>query len=617
MLPRVYSYYCRHSNAVAASLHGGHDRTQSVCAARYNAIMNSSQRGVGLLDAIVGVALMTIIFVGISGVFKLSIELVSNNKARVGALALAQGHMEYIQSLDYDAVGTVGGIPSGSLAQITQETLNGVLYTRRTLVRYIDDPKDGSGIADQNSIVTDAKEIKVELSWVTRGQLRSSSLITRRSPDGIEQLVPGGTLAIEVVDASSTPVQGALVDVVNTSLGIDTQAYSNDSGIVTFLGAPAGTGYQVLVSKSGYSGAQTYTASSTNSSPDPGHLTVALNQTTSATFAIGLLGAHTFMTYEAIQERNWSDTFTDINNLYALGSTTVSAGELVLEGAGSYEPEGYARSVPVSVAYLAQWKSVAFADTRPGGTAIRYYVYADDAGTLIPESDLPGNSSGFTTSPIDLSSLSTTTYTALRVGAVLTTLDSNETPRITEWEVIYDQGPIPLGDIPFTLTGAKTIGTHSGAPVYKYTQSFQTDSGGGLDIANMEFDTHRLVVDGATVGYDIAESCPPLPRSLFAGGSLLTRLYFVPHTTHSLRVDVRAADGSTLSGATVRLYRSGVNTTQETEGCGQTFFSDLAWGTISGGNAYSIDVTAAGYTAQTISNVEVSGASSVSVIMAP
>ncbi|MBP9668731.1 MAG: carboxypeptidase regulatory-like domain-containing protein [Candidatus Pacebacteria bacterium] len=580
--------------------------------------MISSQRGVGLLDSIVGVALMTIIFVGVSGVFKLSIELVSNNKARVGALALAQGHMEYIQSLDYDAVGTLGGIPSGTLSQISQETLNGVVYTRRTLIRYIDDPKDGSGAADQNSIVTDAKEIKVELSWVTRGQLRSSSLITRRSPDGIEQAVPGGTLSIEVVDASSTPVQGALVDIVNASTSVDTQAYSNDDGVVTFLGAPAGTGYRINVSKTGFSSAQTYTASSTNSSPDPGHLTVALNQTTTATFSIGPLGTHTFMTYEAIQQRVWTDTFDDVSKLYATASSTVSGGALLLDGgAGSYEPEGSARAVPVSVAYLSAWKEVEFSDTRPVGTAIRYYIYADDVGTLVPDTDLPGNSAGFTTSPIDLSGLSTTTYSTVRVGAVMTTLDLNETPRITEWEVLYDQGPIPLGNVPFTMIGAKTIGTHSGAPVYKYTANHQSDVGGGLDIPNLEFDTHRLSVDGATFGHDVAESCPPLPRSLFAGGSILTRLYFLPHTTHSLRVDVRTADGVTLADASVRLYRTGVNTTQATGGCGQTFFPDLAWGTISGGNAYSIDIAATGYTPQTITNVEVSGASAVSVIMAP
>ncbi len=593
-------------------MHGTHEDP------RYNASMISSQRGVGLLDSVVGVSLMVIIFVGISGVFKLSIELVSNNKARVGALALAQGHMEYIQSLDYDAVGTTGGIPSGALTQISQETLNGVLYTRRTLIRYIDDPKDGLGVADQNSIPTDAKEVKIELSWVTRGQLRSSSLITRRSPDGIEQLVPGGTLSISVLDASSTPIQGALVDIVNASTSVDTQAYSNDAGIVSFLGAPAGTGYRITVSKSGYSSAQTYNASSTNSSPDPGHLTVALNQTTSATFVIGLVGTHTFMTYEAIQERVWNDTFADVSKLYAVASSTTSGGAVVLEGgAGSYEPEGFIRAVPVSVSYLSAWNDVHFADSKPSGTAIRYYIYADDVGTLVPDADLSGNSSGFTASPIDISSLSTTTYTTVRVGAVLTTLDSDETPRINDWEVRYDQGPIPLGNVPFTMTGAKTIGTHSGAPVYKFIQTYQTDAGGGLDISNLEFDTHRLSIDGATLGHDIAESCPPLPRSLFAGGGLLTRLYFLPHTAHSLRVDVRAADGTTVPNASVRLYRTGVNTTQTTGGCGQTFFSNLAWGTISGGNAYAVDITATGYAPQTITSVEVSGASSVSAIVAP
>ena len=69
---------------------------------------------------------MLLVFVGISGAFQLSIELVSNNKARIGAAALAQEQMEYIRSLSYDSMGVQGGIPAGNVPQTEVIPLNGV-----------------------------------------------------------------------------------------------------------------------------------------------------------------------------------------------------------------------------------------------------------------------------------------------------------------------------------------------------------------------------------------------------------------------------------------------------------------------------------------------------------
>src|SRR3989338_639094 len=110
------------------------------------------ERGATLLDAVVGTALMLVVFVGIFGAFKLTVSAVSNNKARAGAIALANERLEYIRSLSYDSIGTVGGIPAGAIAQSETATLNGISYTRRTFIAYVDDPGDGTGASDSNSI---------------------------------------------------------------------------------------------------------------------------------------------------------------------------------------------------------------------------------------------------------------------------------------------------------------------------------------------------------------------------------------------------------------------------------------------------------------------------------
>lgn len=570
-------------------------------------------RGMGLLDSVVGVALMLLVFTGISGVFKISIEMVTNNKARTGALALAQEQMEYLASLEYAALGTVGGIPQGVVPGIEQMTLNGVSYTRRTLVAYADDPKDGLDTNDENDVIADYKQIKVEVSWFNN-VLRSTTLVTRRSPPGIEQLVPGGILSVSVVNAAAEPVVGARVQVVNISTGVNTERYTDATGSARFIGTPPGVGYEISVSKTGYSSAATYSATPENTSPDPGHLTVADTQTTALTLAIDALASYRLYVYEAIQERVWEDTFVDSQYVYASASTTVSAGALSLsESMGVYEAEGYARAVPVSVAYLSRWKEIEVDDDVPPSTAIRYRVYQDDLGTLVSESDLPGNAYGFSVSPIDLSGLATTTYPTVRVGATLTTLDGGVSPRVLGWRVRYDQGPVPFDTPVVTLTGAKTIGTNAGVPVYKYTETHTGTPGGAVDLLPMEWDTYQTTVDGSVLGFDIAESCAPQSVYVLPGATLETMLYLLPHTPHSLRVDVRDTVGVVVPNATVVLRRVGVNETKETSSCGQVFFEDLSPGTLLDGTAYTLEVSAPGFLPQTISDVTVSGASTYSV----
>lgn len=149
--------------------------------------MGGHSRGVTLIDTVVGTALMLVVFVGIAATFQLSVNVITNNKARSGGIALANERLEYIRSLQYNAVGTVGGTPPGSIAASEQISQNGLSYTRRTIVVYGDDPKDGTGNQDNNHITTDYKAAKVVVSWDVGNGTRSLSLTTRVSPPVVEQ----------------------------------------------------------------------------------------------------------------------------------------------------------------------------------------------------------------------------------------------------------------------------------------------------------------------------------------------------------------------------------------------------------------------------------------------
>lgn len=582
---------------------------------------DSRRRGMTFIEVLFTVGIVLMVFVAIYGVFIVSIEVVSSAKSRAGALALAQERMEQARSVPYTSLGTINGIPSGSLAQSEALTLNQVSYTRRTLVEYVDDPADGTGASDSNGITADYKRIKVEVSWYIRGSLRSVSLVGSVIPIGIESVTGGGTLKIQAFDAFAAPIAGATVHIVNTTgtSTVDVTTFTDASGQVLFPGTPSGAGYQITVSKSGYSTAQTYSATASNPNPNPGHLSIATSQTTSASFSIDRLASLSLWTMKPIETKVWTDTFTDETNLTGIASTTASGGSLILTGgAGSYEAVGAAQSTTLAPAYLYAWKSVSFTLGTPAGTSALVHVYYDTGSglALIPDAVLAGNAAGFATSPIALDSISTSTYPGLALGVAFTTSDSAQTPNLDDWSITYDKGPTPIPNIPVSMYSTKTIGTNSsGQNIYKFSQTPVTDGTGLFATTTLEWGTYSVGVDPST-GYDISEACAPLPLSLSPGADTTLNLLLSPHTTNSLLVSVSdAVTSAQLPGVSVQLTRTGVDTTQTTSACGQTFFSSLASG--SGSTAYSVTLSKAGYQSITITSVSISGQTSISSNLTP
>ena len=137
--------------------------------------MKHSLRGASLLDSVVGSAIFLVIMTGLWGVLRLSIREATESKARLGALMLANEHIEFLHSFGYVSV-SVG-------ATQVQQTLNDIVYTRDTLVQYVDDPKDGLGALDHDATPNDYKKIKVKVSWASHGLTRSVSLVSNVVPE--------------------------------------------------------------------------------------------------------------------------------------------------------------------------------------------------------------------------------------------------------------------------------------------------------------------------------------------------------------------------------------------------------------------------------------------------
>jgi len=549
------------------------------------------------MDVVVGTALVLIIFTALVGLLRSSLVVASLAKTRSIATTVAESQMEYIRSLSYADVGTVGGIPAGAIPQTATTTENGLDFPVRTFIQYVDDPADGLGSADTNGITTDYKRIKVSVSYTVHGTSQTIDLVSNYAPPGLETTTGGGTLKIDVVNASGVGVPGATVHIVNASSSpaIDLSTFSAADGTVFLPGAPTSTEYQVSVSKDGYSSAQTYARDTTNQNPAPGYLTVVADQTTTGTFAIDLLSDLDVRTYSPIATSTFADTFASDGNIAHMSNAAVSGGAIALaSGAGGYALSGTVQSDVQSPTYLAGWGDAMATTSVPSGTSLRFHI-VDASGNLLPDTVLPGNASGFT-SAADLSGISTTTYPSLALSADLGTTATTTTPLLEDWSLSYARGPVPLPDIAFSLTGTKTVGsTGAGLPIYKTALSTTTDST-GVRTLPLEWDAYSLDLDG----YDVVEACSAPPYALSPGVTANASLYLATSTPNMALVSVRDASGP-VAGASVTLSGTGYDETVTTDACGSAYFGSVP------ATSYAITAAKTGYTTFNASGVSISG----------
>ncbi len=550
-----------------------------------------------LIDVLVGSAMVLVIFLALMSFLRASISISNLSKARAGATSLSESQMEYLRGLSYDSLGTIGGIPAGAVPQAQVEKINNISYTVNTYIQYVDSPADGLGVNDTNGITTDYKVAKVSVNYQAGGMAHSSILVSNFSPPSIETTNGGGTLTIHVVNAVGASVPGATVHIADSALtpAINMSAFSNTLGTVSLPGAPVSSDYQIHVTKSGYSSAQTYARDTTNQNPTPGYLTVVKEQITSGTFAIDTLASLTLRTYKPIASHVFFDTFADQSLLSATSSVSVFGGKIALSISAL---SGFARSISVTPTLLHVWKYVQASTSARSGSSVLMHVYTA-GNTLLPDSVLPGNSTGFSTFPIDLTNVSTSTYPTLAIGATLSRTGTSTIPKVFDWSLAYATGPTPIPSVPFTLTGEKTIGsTGTGAPIYK-TSILQTTGSSGQITLPLEWDSYHVGV----TGYDIEDTCPFPPYPIAPGSTNTASLTLVASTTNRLLVNVQDSSGAPVSGATVTLSlaSTGYSKTVSSSACANAYFGGL-----SSSDKYTITIAKSGYTTSTLNNVLVS-----------
>lgn len=553
--------------------------------------------GISLVSVLIGIAIMMTVFITLFSSFNALLKFAERNRLRANAIMLANEHIETIRALPFDSVGTIGGLPPGDIPQNETVVFDGRSYNRRTFIQYIDDPADGTGASD--TLTADYKRVKVEMSYDYAGVTQSFSIVTTVAPKSQESLVGAGVLRINVTNAINNPVWLATVHIVNNlvATSVDITTFTNASGTVSFPGAWSGGGYEVYVSKSGYSGAQTYKASSTNPNPSPSPFNVPENGTMEVFFKIDLFSTLNIKTRKWPVRKGLHDDFNDYSQISTTTNMQITSGDLELAGSvGSYAPSGNSRSVAVTPTSIGSWLLFSFEDDTPTNTSVFYQIEYDTGGgvfTLVPDADLPNNSTGFTQSPVGLYGLSTTTYTSLRIKTNMSTTDTSQTPTVHKYTLSYEEPSLPEPNVNFDIHGSKTIGTG----VYKYAGSYQTSASGSWNKNNMEWDTYTINI----TGYDIAEACPSLPVVLEPDTNFMQTLTLSSASSDNLKVQVLNSFGNPVHHAEVRVTGAGTDTTLGTGPCGTAYYSSLSPAT------YDISVIANGLKNAT-STVTVSGA---------
>lgn len=568
--------------------------------------------GFSLIEVLVVIGITVLIFGGLFASFEYSLQLISQSRAKMSALSLATDRMEYIRSLPYNEVGTVLGIPSGNIPQNRTVTLNGINFSERVLIEYVDDPADGVGGLDSNGILADYKKVKIEYEWEIYNLPKSFNLVSTVIPRSIETTAGGGTLRVNVFDATVAPLSGINVRLLNNTIvpNVDVTRQTDATGVAYFTGAPAAANYEIFVSQTGYSEDQTRQPTLGLENPNTLPVAVLESDVSTMNFQVDRLSDLTIEVYDNEVINEQVELFDDASNLVASSSVLVASGALNLAQTGLvYDLSGTTVLQAVTPSPILSWGVAEFNFITPPSTEARIRFYSStNSADIIPDSDLPGNIAGFATRFIDISALDITTYPTLYVGISLSTTDNAVTPTVEDISLGYVESRNMLSGTSLNLRGNKVIGADLAATlVYKYQQDHTTDSFGQVILDDIEWDSYTVTLNS---GLEIQEACLSNPLSLLPDVEAVLRVHTAPGSADNIRVEVSDATGRPIVDASVELTGPS-NRTAATGWCGQAYFGSLTAGD------YDLEISAPGFTTQIITPIAISGSVVEKVILVP
>jgi len=210
--------------------------------------------GFTIIEALVVIFVLSVISLSFYSTMSLSGKYIVKSKNDLGAVALAREKMEIVRNLKYDDIGTIGGIPNGTIVEEENISVNNKNYNVKTLVKFDDDPFDG--VFPTDTVPNDYKRVKITVSWQEDlGTGNDISLVSRFVPSGLEVAAGDGVLSVNIINSAGEGIPQAEINISNNSISpavnIDTE--TDDSGNMMFPGAEESIQkYKIAVSKDDY-----------------------------------------------------------------------------------------------------------------------------------------------------------------------------------------------------------------------------------------------------------------------------------------------------------------------------------------------------------------------------
>ncbi|MBY0310038.1 DUF2341 domain-containing protein [Patescibacteria group bacterium] len=153
-----------------------------------------------------------------------------------------------------------------------------------------------------------------------------------------------------------------------------------------------------------------------------------------------------------------------------------------------------------------RWEEITLNEATPGASTIEYRLYyraSTSLFTLVPDAVLPGNSVGFGSGPINISSLDTSIFNELQLDAQFICVAGN-CPSLNEWAVEWSEGITVSGSarefdgIATTTSGTVAVAVNGVLQAGKTGSITATGTWSVSNVSAFAGDTITVFVDGAT-----------------------------------------------------------------------------------------------------------------------
>lgn len=194
------------------------------------------------MELLIALTLLLLVALSFIPMFVFISEASQNNRVRLIAQKLASSRIEEIRALPYDQVGTIEGNPKGVIPQEEKVEIEGIEFTVKTRIWWVDDPSDNDASGD-DPMPYDYKRVQVTVtspSLFAGEVVKTADISTLVAMEGEDRVLDGGNLLVTVQRGwDQAVVEGMKIDLVDED-GAKKTGWTDDNGQVLFAGLEEG-----------------------------------------------------------------------------------------------------------------------------------------------------------------------------------------------------------------------------------------------------------------------------------------------------------------------------------------------------------------------------------------